>query len=485
MSVFSRLWTRFQGTSIRARLLFVYLGLLLIGFGALTVVAGKQTAQAARADFEQRLMNEVRLLGQGLSELLYPRYGDRAEVPPEALEALIDEYERQLNASITLYTQPEHTNFPPNREFRDAPELETAMRDGLVVVERLDEQGHPALFTGIALGSPPREGGPGSMTLVQVSMPLDNLQSVILERWLLLIVVLLAVLAVTAAAALLTARSIIRPLYQLRDAAVRLSHGDLDYRVQSPGTDEIGEVGRAFNQMAKRVQNMVEEQRAYASNASHELRTPLTTIRLRSEALRYDDGLESSIMQQYIREIDEEAQRMSSLLDDLTLLSRFDAGRAERGHDQIDMHQFANSLVQRFRPQLEANQLRFSLDLAADLPPVFASINHLTVVFRNLIENALKYTPSGGAITWSMRCESNGIRHTIHDTGHGIETDHLPHLFERFYRADKARSRDIPGYGLGLAIVKSIIEMYGGSIAVTSDGKDRGTTISVFLPSAQ
>ncbi|HEX2621817.1 MAG TPA: ATP-binding protein, partial [Phototrophicaceae bacterium] len=117
-----------------------------------------------------------------------------------------------------------------------------------------------------------------------------------------------------------------------------------------------------------------------------------------------------------------------------------------------------------------------------DLPPVLASLNHLTVVFRNLLDNAIKYTPEGGQITWSINADRDGIRHVIQDTGRGIEPDQLPHLFERFYRADKARSRDIPGTGLGLAIVKSIVDAYGGTISIESAGIGKGSSVTVCLP---
>jgi signal transduction histidine kinase len=477
-----RLTPQLRGTSIRTRLMLAYVGLLLLGFAALTLIAGSQIAQAARADYEQRLLNDVQLVRQGLNALIT---SDTAS--SNDLITLINEYEAHLNGTIKLYDTDDdddgHDRPDPNRGgFREMPEMETAIRDGTVVVERIDDRGRPALYTAATLGTSPKDGHP--FGIVQLSVPLDNLQALIGQRWLLLLSVFIVVLSVTVIAALLMARSIIRPLYSLREAALQLARGDLNHRVASPGADEIGDVARAFNQMAKRVQAMIEEQRAYASNASHELRTPLTTIRLRSEALRYDEDLEQELLRQYVREIDEEAQRMSGLIDDLTLLSRFDAGHAERGHDQIDLRQFANSLYQRFRSQLEAQQLTLTLDIPADLPPITGSLNHLTVVFRNLIDNAIKYTPQGGAITWHMMDEGEGVRHIIQDTGQGVDADQLPHLFERFYRADKAHSRDIPGHGLGLAIVKSIVEMYGGTIEMTSAGKNKGTTVTLFLPRA-
>ncbi|MCK6579834.1 MAG: HAMP domain-containing histidine kinase [Anaerolineae bacterium] len=468
---------RLHRMSIRTRLLIAYVGLLLIGFLALTLVAGSQIALAARADYEQRLLNEVRLVQQGLRAVLYSEgWTEEAEA---ALAAQIAEYEAHLNASIVLHALNEREGPQLRGSFRDAPEMETAIRDGVVVVQRDDDQGRPALFTAVALGDGGREGG---QAVVQLSVPLENLTLLITQRWLLLLLVLAVILAVTVAAALWVARSIIRPLYTLRDSALRLSRGDLAIRVANPGDDEIGALGRAFNEMAAQVQGMLEEQRAFASNTSHELRTPLTTIRLRSEALRYDDSLDEAMSAQYIVEIDEEIGRLSSMIADLTLLSRFDAGRTELGQSEIDLVRLAVSLTQQHLASAAERGVTLELIAPEAIIPIRGSLNHLLIIFRNLLENAIKYTPQGGRVTWTIRQEAGGVRSILQDTGQGISPDNLAHVFERFFRADRSRARDVPGTGLGLALVKSIVDAYGGSVTLESAGLNRGTTATVFLP---
>ena len=182
----------------------------------------------------------------------------------------------------------------------------------------------------------------------------------------------------------------------------------------------------------------------------------------------------------FIAETDDEAQRMGALIEDLTVLARFDAGRAELGSESIDFALLASSLQRRIQPQADAKRIRLEVNVPSGLPPVRASLNHLTVVFRNLLDNAIKYTPDGGSITWTARAENDCICSVIRDTGGGVEPEQIPLLFERFYRVDKARSRDIPGSGLGLAIVKSIIEAYGGTIRIDSAGKDQGMAVTVW-----
>ncbi|MCA9890505.1 MAG: HAMP domain-containing histidine kinase [Anaerolineae bacterium] len=381
------------------------------------------------------------------------------------------------------------------------PELNGALSGNSVVVERRDDTGQMAFFVAapIRVGRfPPQDfqlsqDGDGNFevsgnindlilpTFVQVSVPSARLQTIIMERWVELLVVfgLLAVAALIAT--LWVSRSITRPLYALRESAIQLSQGDFSHRVKHVRQDEIGEVATAFNEMAHQVESMIDEQRAFASNTSHELRTPLTTIRLRSEALRYD-RLDMDTSKQYITEIDDEVRRLGSLVEDLTLLSRFDAGRGQPGQDEIDMRRFASSLLRQVQPQAEARQITLALESADEANPVHASLNHLTVVFRNILDNAIKYTPEGGSIHWEIVQLGEGVRCIITDTGQGIEAEQLGYVFERFYRADKSHSREVPGTGLGLALCRSIVTAYGGDIQVTSEGLNQGTRVTVFWP---
>ncbi len=233
--------------------------------------------------------------------------------------------------------------------------------------------------------------------------------------------------------------------------------------------------------MSAQVEAMIEAQRAFASNASHELRTPLTTIRLRSEALR-EGELDDETASRYIAEIDDEVQRLGNLVQDLMLLSRLDAGRQETGDEQVDAVRLARQLLREITPPAENRHITLVLDAPDTLPVVTAGYTHLTIVFRNLLSNALKYTPDGGQITWQMALAGQTIRHTIHDTGQGIAAEDLPHLFDRFYRADKSRSRAAPGVGLGLSLVKLIVELYGGEVEITSAGLGQGTAVTVCWP---
>ncbi|MBI1255828.1 MAG: HAMP domain-containing protein [Chloroflexi bacterium] len=471
-----------QRLSIRTRLFVVYVAILLLGFGGLTLVAGQQISAGARQDFEERLKSEIALIAQAVARnvSVYAQNG----LSETDLDIVFAEYETQINGTLTLIALGNpHPSDDGGRDgqgrpgFRAEPELEDALRGTISLDERVDASGEDTLYTAAQLTYNGQALG-----LLQLSVPASNLQTMIAQRWLELGIILALVALLGIGAAVWLARSIIQPLYKLRESAVRLSQGDFSHRVHYDHQDEIGEVAHAFNEMAIQVVSMLEEQRAFASNTSHELRTPLTTIRLRTEALRYNKSLAPETAKRYIEEIDDEVERLGNLVQDLTLLSRFDAGRAELGQEQIDLLRFASSLHERMLPLAREKHITLTLIPPPETLIVKASITHLTVIFRNLLDNAIKYTPEDGTITWTIQKTDAGICHTIADTGHGIEAEHLPHLFERFFRVDKARSRDVPGTGLGLALVKSIIEAYGGSITVASSGQDQGTTITVIMP---
>ncbi|MEM7797693.1 MAG: HAMP domain-containing sensor histidine kinase [Chloroflexota bacterium] len=277
------------------------------------------------------------------------------------------------------------------------------------------------------------------------------------------------------------ANSLTRPLDQLGHTAQTMAMGNLKTRAETAGPPEVKKLARDFNNMAEAVEGMIAEQKAFAGNAAHELRTPLTAIRLRTELLLAGQ-LGPDLAQRYIEEIDTEARRLSGLVEDLKFLSQSDANYLEVGKDTLDFGRLIRRLQQEFSPQLEKKNLAWQTAIDPDLPVVEAGLNHIQIVMRNLIDNAIKYTPAGGLITISATANPNHLVVTVEDTGIGITADELPKLFNRFYRADPSRNRAVSGTGLGLGIVKSILTLYNGSIAITSPGRDHGTQAKITLP---
>lgn len=472
--------------SLRTRFILAYAGLILVGFGAIALVVGRQISVSVRQNFEQQMVNQAGLVADGLETTLISYYTNT--ITEDQLNEAIASYEARLNATITILqtapigigTTPNDSPIllPPPSDFNNAyPELSAARRGNLLVVERTVD-GVAVLVTAVPINS-----RYGPLGILQLTKPRSQLQHETNQQWLILAVAILLIALVALALSVYLSLSLSRPLKTLQLSAYQLSNGNLDHRAPPFNTTELAEVSHAFNEMAAKLEAMFEEQRAFASNTSHELRTPLTTMRLRTEALRYEAALDNTTRQQYIQELDEELIRMSHMVEDLILLSRFDAGRATLGTEQIDMAAFARSLSMSLQPQLTQRQLQLDLSLPpTPLPTISASLNHLTIAYRNLLENAMKYTPNGGTISWQIVVDTQQLISHITDTGQGIDPDQLPHVFDRFYRADKARSRSIPGTGLGLALVKAIVQFYGGTIEISSPGSAQGTSVTIRWP---
>jgi signal transduction histidine kinase len=467
---------------LQTRLLVAYAGLIVTGFGLLAVLAGQQIQSSAYRDFEQRVLSEVLLIGQGLKEPLGAFLsGDLSE---DELISEMNRYEEQIGGKLLVRTIKDNKPIFVSEigdfggDPHKMPELESASRGTVILNWRPDSKGVDTIFTAAPIGS--RRGLIG---YVQIQVPCSNVFNVLAERWAILGLAVLGITSLSLLVGIWLSSTLTRPLEQLRLSAVEISRGNLAHRVLEPGEDEIGQVGNAFNQMAHQIQSMVEEQRAFASNASHELKTPLTTIRLRTEALRHDTALSDEIKTRYIAEIDDETTRLSTLIEDLILLSRLDAGRIAVGSDRIEIGRFARNLHFHLNRQAAKKNIDFQLDLE-DGGEIFieANLNHLTILFRNLLDNALKYTPPDGKLIWCISHGADTLHTTIQDTGQGISAQDLAHIFERFYRADKAHSRKVPGSGLGLALAQAIINSYGAKIQVQSPGEGQGTTVIIDWP---
>ncbi len=455
--------------SLRTRLLLAYAGLILAGFTVLAVLAGRQISAGTVQDFASGLGEKAQLVARDLKEPL--EEGSEHGLDQATLVSLLQTYAEQVGAEVALFDHHGRIVASSNSSDTNATVVNAALNGSI----SSDTQGD------IAYAAAPISEDGEVMAVVQLAAPLAAAQSLVWERWLALGGAVLAVTAVAGLAAFWLATTLTRPLAQLQQAALQIAQGNFAQRLPETRQDEIGEVARAFNHMTGQVEAMIDEQRAFASNASHELRTPLTTIRLRSEALR-DGGLDAATAQLYAVEIDDEVQRMGNLVQDLMMLSRLDSGRLEAGRERIDSTRLARQLLAEIKPQADSRSITLQLDAPSSLPSVTAGQSHLALVFRNLLGNAIKYTPDGGQITWQIRADGETIQHTISDTGQGVAADDLPHVFDRFYRVDKSRSRAVPGVGLGLSLVRMIVEFYGGAIQMESEGMGKGTAVHVTWP---
>jgi signal transduction histidine kinase len=293
--------------------------------------------------------------------------------------------------------------------------------------------------------------------------------------------VLLAAVVASLAAVLLTlglSRRILGPIEALTAAARRMEKGDLSQRVEVQSRDEIGELARAFNAMADGLAHLEKLRHNMVTDVSHELRTPLSNIRGYLEALR-DGVIEPN--PEITDSLYEEAMLLNRLVNDLQELSLAEAGQLRLERRAVAPADVVNRALEAARPRAEAKGIALQVDLPEDLPLVDADPQRVGQVLGNLLSNGLTYTPSGGGIVVGARARESEVEISVRDTGAGIPAEDIPYVFERFYRADKSRSRATGGAGLGLAIARQLVEAHGGRIWVEST-EGQGSTFTFALP---
>jgi len=291
---------------------------------------------------------------------------------------------------------------------------------------------------------------------------------------------------VSLAVALLLARSITRPLLSLTQATRALARGDYSQRVQVRGDDEVAQLGHSFNQMAREIEQIRQRERDVLANISHDLKTPLTSIQGFAGAL-IDGTCPPEDYPTAARIIYDESERMNHLVGDVLQLSRLEAGELVLSLGPVDLHDLLTQSARRFAGTAEKAGVTLRVEVPTTGPlRILGDRGRLEQVLGNLLDNALRYTPSGGRIDLvGGLVEEEGhrlVRLTVRDTGRGIPADDLPHIFERFYQADKSRVAGRGGgSGLGLAIVRELIERHNGTIRAEST-RGAGTAITILLP---
>lgn len=262
------------------------------------------------------------------------------------------------------------------------------------------------------------------------------------------------------------ARTLAAPLGQVSAAAGAIAAGDLSQRAPARGTVETQDLARSFNRMAENLEQAEQLRRNLLADVAHELRTPLTVIQGNLQALL--DGV-YPLERAEIATIYDETRLLSRLVADLRELAQAEAGQLKLNLGPVDAPAVLAQTVDSFALLAQDNQIRLELDLPASLPPVNADSDRLAQVLRNLLANALRHAAPGGRVQVSARSEEGRVRISVTDDGPGIPAADLPHVFDRFWRGDPARSRDSGGSGLGLAITKHLVEAQGGQIGVESE----------------
>ena len=331
-----------------------------------------------------------------------------------------------------------------------------------------------------ALCAAPMVSVEGPIGAVLLSTPVDELRQAILAVEAQLMTVFIAVAAAALMAAFVFAISLTAPIKAMTSAIRRMGKGDLTARVKVHASGELKELADSYNAMAEKIENFDQSRSQFVQNASHELKTPLATMKLLLENLIYQPDMPSELRAEFMQDMNHEIDRLSGIITDLLTLTKMDSEETAIKHEKFDFTELCIGAVHALQPAAEKNRLTLTMDVAKDVT-LQGDESKLGQVIYNLIDNAIKYTPEGGSVFVTMKADGRNAVFAVRDTGVGIPEEDAKHIFDRFYRVDKARSRETGGTGLGLSIVRQMVQLHRGEIKVDSVfGK--GSTFTVTLP---
>ena len=269
--------------------------------------------------------------------------------------------------------------------------------------------------------------------------------------------------------------------------AESIARGDLTARASTDGSDEVAELARTFNQMAAQLESAAKQQRELEEMrrdliawVSHDLRTPLTSVRAMVEALA--DGMvdDPATAQRYLRTAKRDIASLSILIDDLFQMAQIDAGGLKLNRVPSSLSDLISDTIESFSERAKQHGVAVNGSAANDIDVANIDAQLIARVIANLVDNAIRHTPHGGSVNVIATRSQDGVSVEVRDTGEGLKSEDLPHLFDQFYRGEKSRSRATGGAGLGLAIAKGIIEAHGGKIGV--ENLDRGARFFFTIP---
>lgn len=282
-------------------------------------------------------------------------------------------------------------------------------------------------------------------------------------------------------------RQVVGPVQRMMLISHRIAEGEYQERLKVSGNlqsnqlDELDQLGLSFNQMTDKLEKTEIMRRQLVGDVTHELRTPLAAIKGYMEGLI--DGVLPATPETY-QQVHSEADRLQRLVNDLQELSRVEAGAYQLNLQLVSPIDLVETAISHLNLQFEEKGIVLEGKLAVDLPNIYADKDRILQVLTNLIGNALQYTHEGGKVVVSAEKDKSEVVFSIKDNGIGISQDHLPFIFNRFYRADKSRARVSGGSGIGLTIAQSLVKAHGGRIWAESAGEEKGSTFTFTLPMA-
>jgi signal transduction histidine kinase len=447
-------------SSLRLRLILMFMLVVLIAVGTVALFASQATSNDLQA------YNMAKNNQQIISTLLDAYNHHQSQ---QALQVLTEELAHSSHRHIILYNHQMVVITDSDRKLiGQVLALPTTQQVGTTISSTVSAPLY--ISTDIM---PPGQGSP--FPAFPAGSPEANfITSVNHSLWLAVLIAGLVALLL----ALVFASTILKPIRTLKAAASRMEKGDLSQRASIKARGEIGDLAHAFNTMADSLSRSEQLRRNLVSDVAHELRTPLMNIRGYLELLQ-DQVLEPT--PETLASLYEETSLLSRLVADLQDLSLAEAGQLRLARQPISLEEVISQAAQIVQPHLAQKNLTLRVHIPPDLPCVEADQERVAQILRNLLSNAIMHTPSDGEISITASVIEAMVKVSVQDSGVGIAPEHLPYLFERFYRADSSRARTTGGTGLGLAIVKQVVEAHGGQIVVDSQ-PGKGACFTFTLP---
>lgn len=465
-------------TSIKWRFILIYLVVVVLAFGLTTLI----TATIIENKLIQRRISECmqsvnELSSSVVQDLLSQNAANLYRFSVEqsnALEGRVLIVDRYGIVQIDSFSRLNSTYLSKNKEVVEVLAGNQEASYGFHKIEQANEKTWTGYYVSAVI-----ENGEiiGAVLLSQSIQDVVNETDAIKRQYILIYAICTVIIILILY--FFTDR-VVEPLKSLRENVLALSGGDFSKRVEVRGADEVANLGRSFNLMAVRLENIDRQRNEFVSNASHELKTPLTSAKILLESLLYQEDIPEEIYKEFLGEINVEVDRMTDLINDLLLLTKMQSVEEGEKKDVVDVDHLVN----------EALESVYAIAAEKDIEMIFepdvhqslrAFSTYLRQAVRNLIENAVKYTEEGGQVIVHTYESGNDVCISVEDTGEGIPTSEFENIFERFYRIDKARARETGGTGLGLYMVRTTAIMHNGRIEVESE-LGKGSTFTLILP---
>jgi len=440
-----------------------------------------------RDRFEQRISEQLQsnavLVGEILKEDLIEGRGEDIQNKTKALADKLDLRITVINRQGKVIGDSETTpSLMENHD--DRPEVKRAIENGFGQSTRFsDTLDYNMKYVAVRVND-----GDEHLGIVRFALPLSEVQLQIQTIYRVVLLGAFVAIVIALTAAYFISRSIISPISQMQIAAQRIAKGDFSRKLKIKSRDELGELAKSLNIMSNELQQKIENLKRmdsvrtdFVANVSHELKTPLTLIKGYIETLEDRAINDKEKAHKFISIIKEHTNRLENIINDLLSLSELELSRNSIVKTEFDLRHLIDEVAMGFGHALDAKQQTLKINPKGDDFRIAADRDKIEQVFVNLIDNSVKYTEDAGRINISLLEQQDAITVTVEDNGIGIAKKYLDRVFERFYRVDKARSRELGGTGLGLGIAKHIVLAHNGKIDIESQINE-GTKVFVTLP---